>query len=417
MAFPGAEGYGRYAQGGRGGQILFVTNLHDRGPGSLREAIDTEGPRTILFRISGTIELEAPLRLTHPRVTLAGQSAPGDGICLRRYPLVISADHSIVRYLRVRLGDEAGQLMDGIDVSNASQVIVDHCSVSWTLDEAVNTYHGTSDITMQWCMITESLNDSPLRNGHGFAASLGGRRASFHHNLFANHAGRNPSIAGETSNPTVQLDFRNNLIFNWQKRRLDGRPESINVVNNYYRAGPASRELRSVVKIQSLDTGQFGQWYVDGNVLETHEGLVRGNQLITIDSEDTSLASVLVDRPVDEVPVLTQSAEDALESVIQHAGATLPCRDKHDARILEEVRTGKTTYGNGIIASQDDVGGWPKLETALPPVDLDEDGMADEWERRFAEGAYPWLSPHEDLDGDGYTNLEEYLNQTHPYRT
>ena len=157
--------------------------------------------------------------------------------------------------------------MDGIDVSNAENVMVDHCSVSWTFDEGVNIYHGSKNITIQWCLISESLHNSPLRNGHGFAASLGGMNSSYHHNLFANNAGRNPSIAGETSAPTINLDFRNNVIFNWQKRRLDGRPESINVVNNYYKAGPASRELLSVVKMQCLDTGSFGKWHVDGNLL------------------------------------------------------------------------------------------------------------------------------------------------------
>ena len=245
LAFPGAEGYGRFALGGRGGQVLFVTNLNDEGPGSLRAAIEAQGPRIIVFKVSGTIELQADLRIVHPRITIAGQTAPGDGICLRKYPLTISADHAVVRFIRVRLGDEAGRKVDGIGVSDAAHVMVDHCSISWTLDEAVNTYHGTKNITVQWCLISESLHDSRLREGHGFAASLGGVNTSYHHNLLANNAGRNPSIAGEKSNPTINLDFRNNVVFNWQHRRLDGRPESINVVNNYYKAGPASRTDRS----------------------------------------------------------------------------------------------------------------------------------------------------------------------------
>ena len=232
LAFPGAEGFGRFSQGGRAGEVIFVTNLNDSGPGSLRAAVEAEGPRIVVFKVSGTIKLQSTLRILNPRITVAGQSAPGDGICLRRFPLNISADNVVVRFLRVRLGDEAGKLMDGIDVSNAENVMVDHCSVSWTLDEGVNTYHGSKNITIQWCLISESLHNSPLRNGHGFAASLGGMNSSYHHNLFANNAGRNPSIAGETSAPTINLDFRNNVIFNWQKRRLDGRPESINVVNN-----------------------------------------------------------------------------------------------------------------------------------------------------------------------------------------
>jgi pectate lyase len=174
LAFPGAEGYGRFALGGRGGQVLFVTNLNDNGPGSLRTAIEAQVSRIVVFKISGTIELQSELRIIYPRITIAGQTAPGDGICLRKYPLIISANDAVVRFIRVRLGDEAGKKVDGIDVANAENVIVDHCSVSWTLDEAVNTYHGTKNITVQWCLLSESLHNSRLRQGHGFAASLGG---------------------------------------------------------------------------------------------------------------------------------------------------------------------------------------------------------------------------------------------------
>ena len=414
LAFPGAEGFGRFARGGRGGKIHFVTNLNDSGPGSLRTAVEAEGPRIVVFKVSGTIELQSTLRILNPQITIAGQTAPGDGICLRKYPLNISADDSVVRFLRVRLGDEAGKLMDGIDISNAENVIVDHCSVSWTLDEAVNTYHGSKNISIQWCLISESLHDSPLRNGHGFAASLGGMNSSYHHNLFANNAGRNPSIAGETSNPTIDLDFRNNVIFNWQKRRLDGRPESINVVNNYYKAGPASRELHSVVKMQCLDNGSFGKWYVAGNVLETHFGIKKGTQLVTIDDPDRLPASVMVDRPVDFAPVQTNLPEVAYEKVLDQAGATLPKRDPLDERIIHEVRSGRTTYGDGIISSQTEVGGWPELRTVEAPVDSDNDGLPDAWERRFNPGGNLSWESASDADGDGYTNIEEYLNDTDP---
>lgn len=414
LAFPGAEGFGRYALGGRGGKVLFVTHLNDDGPGSLRAAVETQSPRTVVFKVSGIIELQSPLRITHPRITIAGQTAPGDGICLRKYPLVISADDVVVRFLRVRLGDQAGKLMDGIDISNAENVIVDHCSVSWTLDEGVNTYHGTKNITMQWCLISESLNDSYLQDGHGFAASLGGKNASFHHNLFANHAGRNPSIAGETSNPTIDLDFRNNVVFNWEKRRLDGRPESINVVNNYYKAGPASRELRSLVKMQCLDDGTFGKWHVEGNVLETASGLITGKELVIIDDPQRLPGDVMVNQPVHFAPVYTDAPEEALKKVLSAAGAIRPKRDSHDERILREVRSGQTTFGNGIISSQTEVGGWPTLLSSEAPSDRDADGMPDEWERRFSPNGDLTWDGNSDEDGDGYTNLEEYLNLTHP---
>lgn len=416
LAFPGAEGYGRFAQGGRGGKVLFVTNLNDEGQGSLRAAVDADFPRIIVFKVSGTIELQSTLRILHPRITIAGQTAPGDGICLRKYPLNISADETVVRFIRIRLGDEAGRLMDGLDISNAENVMVDHCSVSWTLDEGVNTYHGTKNATIQWCLISESLNDSPLRNGHGFAASLGGMNTSYHHNLFANHAGRNPSIAGESSNPTIRLDFRNNVIFNWQKRRLDGRPKSINVVNNYYKAGPASRELNSIVKMQCPDDGIFGEWYVAGNVLETNSGIKRGRDLVTIDADDRLPESVLADVPVDQVSVLTDSSEMAYEKVLDQAGAIRPKRDPHDERMIREVLTGRTTFGDGIISSQEEVGGWPPLLSVTPPEDVDNDGMSDAWERQFnPNGDLSWNSAS-DADGDGYTNIEEYLNQTDPNR-
>jgi pectate lyase len=414
LAFPGAEGYGRFALGGRGGKILFVTNLNDKGPGSLRDAIEAQVPRIVVFKVSGTIELQSKLRIIHPRITIAGQTAPGDGICLRKYPLIISADDAVVRFIRVRLGDEADNKVDGIDVSDAENVIVDHCSVSWTLDEGVNTYHGTKNVTIQWCLISESLHNSRLQQSHGFAASLGGINTSYHHNLLANNAGRNPSIAGEMSNPTINLDFRNNVIFNWQYRTLDGRPRSINVVNNYYKAGPASREDSRVVKIQSLEDGSFGRWYVQGNVFEDHSRSRRRNGLVRIDASNISLESAMIDEPVDFAPVLTQTAEDAFEDVLLYVGAIRPKRDSHDQRIIREVRSGQTTFGNGIIASQTDVGGWPKLLSTQPQQDIDADGMPDEWEHSFSPNGDLPLQSSLDLDGDGYTNVEEYLNQTNP---
>jgi len=416
LAFPGAEGYGRFALGGRGGKVLFVTNLNDKGPGSLRAAIEVQGPRIVVFKVSGTIKLESSLRIKHPRITIAGQTAPGDGICLRKYPLIISADDAVVRFIRVRLGDEADNKVDGIDVSDAQNVIVDHCSVSWTLDEAVNTYHGAKNVTIQWCLISESLHNSRLQQGHGFAASLGGVNTSYHHNLLANNAGRNPSIAGEKSNPTINLDFRNNVVFNWQYRTLDGRPRSINVVNNYYKAGPASDENLKIVKIQSLEDGSFGKWYVQGNVLEDRSRSRRRNNLIRVDSLNTPLESAMIDEPVDFAPVSTETAAEAFTNVLLYAGAIRPKRDSHDERIIREVRTGKTTFGNGIISSQTEVGGWPKLLSTKPQQDIDNDGMPDEWERRFSPKGDLSLQSYLDLDGDGYTNVEEYLNQTNPIK-
>ena len=415
LAFPSAEGYGRFAIGGRGGKVLFVTNLSDSGLGSLRTAVEATFPRVIIFKVSGTIKLLSKLRITHSHITIAGQTAPGDGICLRDYPLLISANHVIVRYIRVRIGDEAGKKFDGIEIRNSEDVIIDHCSVSWTLDEGVNTYHGSRNLTIQWCLISESLHNSKLRSGHGFAASLGGVDTSYHHNLLANHAGRNPSIAGgDLKDPTIHLDFRNNVIFNWEYRVLDGRPHSINVVNNFYKSGPASRKTSKIIKIQSLQNGTFGRWYIMGNILENMSGVRKEKGLVSIDDANVSIESVLINEPSPFLYVFTQPANKAFDDVLLKVGAIRPSRDSHDSRIIREVQSGQTTFGDGIISSQSDVGGWPQLRSTLPQVDQDSDGMPDEWELRFNPKKDLSFRSNEDLDADGYTNIEEYLNQTNP---
>ena len=190
LAFPGAEGWGRFASGGRGGNVYAVTNLNDDGPGSLRDALNT-GHRTVVFRVSGTIDLRSVLVVNQPNITIAGQTAPGDGICLRRFPLLIRKTHDIiVRYLRIRVGDEAGRALDGLEVRDSENVIIDHCSVSWSSDEAINTWHGTKNLTVQWCLISEPLHRSVNYGPHGYGASLGGERTSYHHNLFAHCAGQ-----------------------------------------------------------------------------------------------------------------------------------------------------------------------------------------------------------------------------------
>ncbi len=245
-AFPGAEGYGSTTIGGRGGKVIEVTNLDDHGPGSLRDAIEADFPRTIIFRISGTIPLEKDLEISTPYCTVAGQTAPGDGICLRNYKFGVNGTHYVViRYIRVRRGDESSLQDDGLSVYEntktrkwAENVIIDHCSVSWTCDEAINTWHHTRNVTYQWCLVSEALHDS-IHVGHGFAATLGGENTTYHHNLLASCPGRDPSIGGNNNSfKTVNLDWRNNVIFNWQSRTLDGKPWSINVINNYFKPGP-----------------------------------------------------------------------------------------------------------------------------------------------------------------------------------
>ena len=232
-AFPGAWGGGMFATGGRGGKVIAVVNLNDHGPGSLRQALETPSPRFVVFRVSGTIDLESDLVVTHSNLTIAGQTAPGDGICLKRFPLKIKdANHVVVRFLRVRPGDESGQRHDGIEVRRAENVMIDHCSVSWTIDEAINTWHETKHLTVQWCLIAEAL-DRPFNGvAHGYGASWGGENCSYHHNLFAHCAGRNPSIAGQAQDRTIHMDHRCSVIYNWRHRTCDGKPMQVNVVNN-----------------------------------------------------------------------------------------------------------------------------------------------------------------------------------------
>ena len=219
-AFPGAEGWGMYSQGGRGGTVLKVTNLNDSGSGSFREAVTNSAPRIIVFEVSGTIDLKAPIEINSPYLTIAGQTAPGDGICLKRFPLKIHNTHDIIiRGIRIRPGIESGLIgseIDVINIDNSEKVIVDHCVFSWSTDEGINTWHGARFITVQWCVMSEPLDHSIHEKGaHGYSGSIGGYKASFHHNLLANGAGRNPSIAGNNQAPTVLLDFRNCVISNW----------------------------------------------------------------------------------------------------------------------------------------------------------------------------------------------------------
>jgi pectate lyase len=405
-AFPGAEGGGANTVGGRGGKVYEVTTLNDSGPGSLREAVEAEGPRTVVFRVSGTIPLSKDLVVKNPKLTIAGQTAPGDGICLKNYKLFINADDVIVRYLRVRRGNESNQADDGIGVEECSNVIIDHCSITWTADEAVNTWHGAKNTTIQWCLIAEALH----HRNHGFAATLGGNNTSYHHNLIANCPGRNSSIGGNHQYQTRNMDYRNNVTFNWGSRTLDGKPSSINIVNNYFKPGPMSK-LFVFARIDAPGAYEaigIGKWYFSGNVMEGHEEFSKDNKVGTSGAKE-----LLVDQPVDHAPVTTQSAQEAYKLVLADVGANLPKRDPVDERIINEAKTGKTTFGDGTVLDPKDVGGWPELKSAEAPADADHDGIPDAWEKAHH------LNPADPADGakdsgNGYTNLELYLNSLVP---
>lgn len=423
-SFPGAEGAGAISLGGRSGRVIEVTSLADSGPGTLRAAVEATGPRIVVFRVSGLIDLRSDLVVSNSRLTIAGQTAPGDGICLKRHSLkVLGAEDVVIRYLRIRPGAESGQPLDGVEVRDSRNVILDHCSVGWSIDESVNTWHGVKNVTVQWCLIAEPLNRSVHPKGaHGYGASLGAENGSYHHNLFAHATARNPSVAGNHEHRTVNMDFRCSVIYNWQHRTCDGKPVSCNLVNNYFKPGPATQPAvrRRIVAIDDTQSayGYPSHWFVEGNFIEGAPEISADNWRGGVDFErgKTSEAANRRREQFSVAAVTTQPATDAYALVLAHAGATLPRRDRIDARIVAEVAAGKATFGNGIIDSTDQAGGWPEYRSLPAPVDTDHDGMPDAWERAQGQGFDindPADGPR-DPDKDGYTNLEEYLNGTAP---
>ena len=422
LAFPTAEGYGALTPGGRGGKVFVVTNLNDSGPGSLREAVETDEPRTVVFNVAGTIELQSNLDITKPYITVAGQTAPGGGICLKNYPLNVKGTHDvIVRGLKIRPGvdsGEEGSHLDGIEVSTSENVIIDHCTISWSSDEGINSWKGNKNVTVQWCMMSEPLNLNLHTKGeHGFSASLGGEYSTNHHNLFAHGKGRNPSIGGNHQHSTINLDFRNNVVFNYGTRTCDGKPRSINMVNNYYKPGPATSEsiIDRIARIDNASVYGFqGVWYIDGNVLEGFPEISADNWNggVGIDRGLTE-EEVRAQVPFDVPAVNTQPATGAYELVLKYVGANPDRRDAQETRIIAETRSGQPTYGDGIIDSPEQVGGYPVLAAGTPWTDSDGDGIPDEWEAANS------LNPSDPSDAvktakNGYTNIENWFNSLLP---
>ena len=431
LAFPGAEGYGQFAIGGRRGRVLKVTNLHDNGPGSLRSAIEAEGPRTIVFDIGGRIVLQDRLVIRNPFLTIAGQTAPGKGICISNYNLGMLGTHDcIVRFLRVRPGDTAGKTLDGMGMASTDHSIFDHCSISWTQDEAFSS-RGAKNITLQRTLISEALNvagHKKYKQGtqHGYAASIGGDIGSFHHNLLAHCAGRNWSLAGGIDQAKVhagRLDIRNNVVYNWSHRTTDGGARQVNFVNNYYRPGPASK-IKTYLNPQ-FENPAFGpqQYYVEGNVMEGvvgpegPDGDLRGVKV-----RGKQDAPVRVPEPFFAHHVSTQTAEAAFDDVLADVGCNRPVLDDHDQRIIKETResshryTGSVSGLPGLPDSQEDVGGWEDYSEVrrADTWDTDSDGLPNWWEKMHrlnTESPAGDLSEtHADPDGNGYTHLEEYLH-------
>ncbi|WP_240543662.1 pectate lyase family protein [Spirosoma foliorum] len=412
LAFPGAEGFGKYTSGGRGGQVLVVRNLDDSGPGSFREAVTTRGPRIVVFAVSGTIALKSKILIRQNKLTIAGQSAPGDGICLKNYNLTIEANDVIIRYLRFRLGDEAKQQDDAITGLRQKRIIIDHCSMSWATDECASFYDN-ENFTMQWCLIAESLNKSIHEKGaHGYGGIWGGMGASFHHNLIAHQNSRTPRFCGSRYHKQPQrelVDFRNNVIYNWGINDVyGGEKGNHNLVSNYYKPGPATPpKLQSRIVNPSKPYGQFfvAENFVMGDSIVSKNNLSGGVQC---DEPDSAIAT----EPFMVETLPEQTAQQAYEQVLAKAGASYR-RDAIDARVVNDVRTGTASFGSqkrGIIDSQKDVGGWVDLKQAPAPVDTDADGMPDQWENSHD------LDPNNPADAsqfkldDQYTNVEVYLN-------
>jgi hypothetical protein len=445
VAFPGAEGGGMYTTGGRGGKTLFVTSLEDTNTeGTLRWAVSQNYPRIIVFKVSGIIQLENVLNIKNGNLTIAGQSAPGDGICIRDYGVYINCDNVIIRYLRIRLGDEKNQADDAFCGRYCKNILLDHCSVSWGVDECASFY-ANENFTMQWCIISESLNVSVHGKGpHGFGGIWGGINASFHHNLLAHHDNRNPRF----DSPVVyaegmtqgNVDYRNNVVYNWgTNNTYGGEGGKFNMVANYYKPGPASHwTIKWFINTIGAYTGIVNN-VPDVMIYSSHARLYMEGNYFTLDSigmnnnnwkgvkssnDGGSKDGMRLTSPLSITAngkacyVTTHTADDAYAKVLNFAGASLH-RDKDDLRVVNDTRSGCATVivgskgsENGLIDSQNDVGGWDVYNSTAYPSDTDGDGIPDIWEmdngldkNRPGDSYARTLDPLKKL-----TNLDVYLN-------
>ena len=456
-AFPGAEGFGRYVTGGRGGNVYHVTSLADDGSeGTLRWALGKSGVKTIVFDVSGTIHLQSSLDISIGNVTIAGQTAPGDGICVADYPVSIKANNVIVRYMRFRLGNKnvlanGADGWDGFGGFDQQDLMIDHCSVSWSIDECLSVL-GNKNTTVQWCLVAQSLvNSGHSKGAHGYGGNWGGSGASFHHNLIAHHGSRTPRLGPR---PTTQLDermdMRNNVIYNFGGNGCyGGEGMNVNIVNNYYKPGPGSPTDKKGYRIAGIGIRTnayvntypayapalhlWGKYYVTGNYNSKYPLLNQDNWTYGIINQidasgcdgtftQETKDSIKLAEPIDYILTTTHSAADAYDRVLDFAGASLH-RDSFDELMVSDTRNGKATYtgsglSKGFVNSQDDNkpadadaswSAWPTLASKEAPKDTDGDGMPDEWELANA------LDPTNPNDGktigaDGYSNLENYLN-------
>ncbi|MBD5779106.1 polysaccharide lyase [Pelagicoccus sp. NFK12] len=437
-AFPGAQGGGMYSFGGRGGKVFVVTNLNDRGPGSFREACEAGGPRIVVFNVAGIIRLKERLVIRAPYITIAGNTAPGDGVCIAGDTVELETHDVVVRHMRFRRGETwVGDRNDSFGGNPIGNIMIDHVSASWGLDENMSMYRHmytpedggerlklpTVNITIQNSIFSEALDTYD----HAFGSTIGGYNSTFHHNLWACNTGRNPSVG-----MIYDFTFANNVIFNWRHRTTDGGDHRsyYTLVNNYYKPGPVTplddpisyRILKPDARRSKFPIQDFGRAYVTGNIVE-------GNARVTADNwdggvqvdkrdgfdPDKILSKVRINKPYPHAYLELTTAEQAYEDVLANSGATLPRRDAVDERVVAMVRSGEVGYkaGKGILTSIDQVGAYPDYE-GEPYEDSDGDGMPNSWEKAHGLDPHDALDASSDLNGDGYTNIEDFINGLDP---
>ncbi len=463
-AFPGAWGGGMFSFGGRGGNVFVVTNLNDSGPGSFREACEAGGPRFVVFNVAGIIHLQDHLRIRAPYITIAGNTAPGDGVCIAGNTVELETHDVVIRYLRFRRGETwVGDRNDSLGGNPTGNIMIDHVSGSWGLDENMSMYRHmyqppaggkelklpTVNITIQNSIFSEGLNTYH----HAFGSTIGGLNSTFHHNLWACNTGRNPSVG-----MYGDFTFANNVVFNWVHRTVDGgdHRSEFNIINNYFKPGPATpkdepishRLLKPESERSKTVVDHFGRAYVNGNIVE-------GNARVTADNWDGGvqpdvkrhpldlvLSQIRTNAPFPHAPLPIQPADQALATVLADAGASLPRRDPVDRRIIQMVRTGQATakpglatldelshagYSQtaiagllrliplGIITNPSQVGGYPAYQ-GKPIKDLGSDGIPLSWKKKYKLDVNDVALAQKDLQGDGYTVIEKYLYGLDPRR-
>lgn len=449
-AFPGAEGGGAFTRGGRGGKVFVVTSLEDIGKGTFREAVEAFGARTIVFNVSGIIQLKKPLNMRAPYVTIAGQTAPGDGVCIAGETFSVDTHDVIIRHMRFRRGaTDVTRRDDAVGGNVVGNFIMDHCSTSWGLDENMSMYRHmykpnekserkklpSSNVTIQNSISSEALDTY----NHSFGSTIGGHNSTFMRNLWANNTGRNCS-----NGMSGDFNFVNNVVFNWWHRTIDGGDQSsmFNIINNYFKPGPITPTDKPIrYRILKPETGYYvpktyGRAYVSGNHIVgspevTNDNWNGGIQAGSKEEQEYIKQSKPFDMPV--FPIM--KAEEAYEFVLNNVGATLPKRDAVDERVIKQVRTGKIeykeglentigsefikrrlpadSYKKGIITSPDQVGGYPEYK-GKPYKDSDNDGISDAWEKKYGLNPKDASDANKDSNGDGYTNLEKYINGIDP---